>query len=128
MLDPFFAQLGPMGAVRLWHVEHKQSGRYIGAVGLMQARREMKVPYRDAPEAAWLVAPDLQGLGLAGEALVAALGWVDANVAAPQTWCMINPENVISQKVAARFGYEPAQGGEYRGKPMLTFLRPRGRA
>jgi len=86
------------------------------------------VPYRDAPEAAWLIAPDLHGQGLASEALTAALDWVDANISAPQTWCMINSENLISQKVAARFGYSPAQSGEYKGKPMLTFLRPRGRA
>jgi len=112
----------------LWALEQRSSGRYVGAVGLLQAKRDISVPYRDAPEAAWLIAPDLHGQGLASEALTAALDWVDANISAPQTWCMINPENLISQKVAARFGYSPAQSGEYKGKPMLTFLRPRGRA
>ena len=112
----------------LWALEHKDSGRYIGAVGLLQAKRDIGVPYRDAPEAAWVIAPDLHGQGLASEALQTALAWVDANIPAPQTWCMINPENLISRKVAARFGYSPAQDGEYKGKPMLTFLRPRGQA
>lgn len=110
----------------LWGLEHKESSRYVGAVGFIQARRAIDVPYRDQPEAAWLVAPDLHGQGLASEAVAAALAWMDANPASPQTWCMINPENVISQKVAARFGYRTAQTGEYKGKPMLTFLRQRG--
>src|SRR5476649_1192590 len=74
----------------LWALEHKQSGRYAGAVGFLQARRAITVPYRDAPEGAWLVAPDLHGQGLACEALTAAFGWADAHVEAPQSWCMIN--------------------------------------
>ena len=110
----------------LWALEHKEGGNYSGAVGFIQARRTMNIPYRDAPEAAWMVAPDLHGQGLAREAMTAALGWADAHVEAPQTWCMINPENQISQKVASRFGYARAQDGTYKDKPMLTFLRSRG--
>jgi RimJ/RimL family protein N-acetyltransferase len=110
----------------LWALEHKENARYAGAVGFIQARRAIDVPYRDAPEAAWMVAPELHGQGLAREAMAAAMEWADAHVEAPQSWCMINPENEISQKVAARFGYVRAQDASYKDKPMLTFLRPRG--
>jgi RimJ/RimL family protein N-acetyltransferase len=112
----------------LWALEHKESGRYAGSVGLIQARRAIDVPYRDLPEGAWMIAPDLHGQGLVTEALSAAFAWADAHVEAPQSWCMINPGNAISQRVAARFGYVAARSGDYKGKPVLTFLRARGGA
>ena len=112
----------------LWALEHKPSGCHAGVVGFLTAKRDIDVPYRDAPEAAWMVAPDLHGQGLAGEAVTAALAWADANIDAPESWCMINASNTISQKVAARAGYRPAETADYKGHPMLTFLRPRGGA
>jgi RimJ/RimL family protein N-acetyltransferase len=110
----------------LWALEHKETCRYAGAVGFLQARRAITVPYREAPEAAWMVAPDLHSQGLAREAVTAALAWADAHIEAPQSWCMINPQNEISQKVAVHFGYVRAEDATYKDKPMLTFVRPRG--
>jgi RimJ/RimL family protein N-acetyltransferase len=109
----------------LWGVEQKEDNRYIGAIGFMQAKRAIDVPYRDSPEAAWVISPDLHGQGLAGEGVVVALAWADMHIPAPQTWCMINLENAISQKVAARFGYARALDVTYKGKPMQTYLRSR---
>jgi RimJ/RimL family protein N-acetyltransferase len=110
----------------MWAVEDKQSRRYVGAVGFMQARRAIDVPYRDAPEAGWVIAPDRHGQGLAREALAAAFAWADDHIEAQETWCMINPPNEISRKVAARFGFRRAQNSFYKGKPMQTYLRARG--
>lgn len=109
-----------------WAVEEKVSNRYVGALGFFHARRDIDVPFRDAPEAGWVIAPDLQGRGLANEAMAAAVAWADGHIAASQSWCMINAENAVSRKVALRAGYRPAQDGSYHGKPMLTFLRARG--
>jgi RimJ/RimL family protein N-acetyltransferase len=110
----------------IWGVAEKQTNRYIGAVGFMQAKRAIEVPYRDAPEAAWVIAPDRHGKGLACEALTAAFEWADHYIPAPQTWCMINPPNEISRKVAARFGFHRGQDARYHDKPMETYVRARG--
>ena len=110
----------------LWALEEKATGLYLGAVGFMQARRAIDVPYRGAPEAAWVIAPDRHGQGLAREALTAAFAWADTHIEAPQTWCMINPPNEISKKVAGRFGFRRGQDSQYKGKPMETYVRARG--
>jgi RimJ/RimL family protein N-acetyltransferase len=110
----------------LWGIEEKESGRYIGVMEFLQAKRAIDVPYREAPEAAWLIAPDRHQRGLAREGLTAVFAWADAHIAAPETWCMINPANIVSQKVAARFGYRRAQDSRYQEKPMQTYLRSRG--
>jgi RimJ/RimL family protein N-acetyltransferase len=112
----------------MWALEDKQSGRYVGAVGFMQAKRALNVAYRDAPEAGWVIAPDCHGQGLAREALAAAFAWADSHIATPETWCMINPPNEISRKVAARFGFRRAQDAQYKGKLVQTYLRARGAA
>src|SRR5437868_13514085 len=70
----------------LWGVEEKDSGRYIGGLGFFNARRAIDVPHRDMPEAAWVIAPDRHGLGLATEGLVAAFAWADAHIAATEPW------------------------------------------
>ena len=108
-----------------WGVEEKHSGAYIGALGFFNAKRALDVPYRDLPEAGWVIAPDRHGLGLASEALAAAFAWGDANIQAAQTWAMINPSNDISQRIAAKFGYTRAMDSEYKGKPVWTYLRSR---
>jgi RimJ/RimL family protein N-acetyltransferase len=108
----------------VWAVEEKAGGGYIGSMGFINARRGMNLPFDDAPEAAWLIAPDRQGQGLAGEGLGAVFAWADTHL--DQTWCMINTPNTISQKVAARLGYRRVGEGNYRGKTIPTYLRPRG--
>ena len=108
-----------------WAVEDKASTRYIGAVGFFQAKRPMNLPYRDAPEAGWVIAPDFSGKRVASEAVAAALAWADRHIAAAETWCMIAPENINSQKIARTTGYRPALAVNYKGEAMLTFRRPR---
>jgi RimJ/RimL family protein N-acetyltransferase len=108
-----------------WGLEEKDSGRYIGSVGFFHAKRDIDVPYRQAPEAGWVISPDLHGRGLASEALRAAMAWADANIAAPQSWCMIAPQNIASQKIAERIGYSRVANAHYKGEEVLTYLRPR---
>jgi RimJ/RimL family protein N-acetyltransferase len=109
-----------------WGIEDKQSRHYIGVVGFFQARRAIEIPYRESPETGWVIAPDFQGCGLASEALKAAMAWGDAHIDAPESWCMIAPQNTISQKTAERIGYRRAMDCRYKGEPIMTFLRPCG--
>jgi len=55
----------------------------------------------------------------------AAMAWADANIAAPETWCMIAPKSIPSQKIAERFGYCRAADAQYKGDAMHTYLRLR---
>ena len=57
--------------------------------------------------------------------MAAALPWADANITAPQTWCMINEGNEISVKVATRAGYREFTREDYKGSPMRIFTRSR---
>lgn len=108
-----------------WGIEDKASGRYIGNAGLFNAKRGVDLPYRDLPEAGWVLHPDYHSQGLMPEALTAIFAWADAHIDAPQSWAMINPGNLASQKIAARFGYVRAQDATYKDKPVWTFLRQR---
>ncbi|HEY2010683.1 MAG TPA: GNAT family N-acetyltransferase [Rhizomicrobium sp.] len=109
-----------------WSLEEKASGRYLGSVGFFHGKRAIEVPYRDAPEAGWVIVPDRHGEGLAREALGAAFVWADDNIEAPQIWCMINPANAASKKIAEMFGFHRASDAQYKGKPVETYLRARG--
>ncbi len=108
-----------------WAVEDKASGAYAGGVGFFEARRPLLLPYRDRPEAGWIIAPDFHGRGFAHEAVARIVAWADENLDAPETWCMIAPGNLVSQKVAAGAGYRPAQDALYKEQPVLTFTRAR---
>ena len=108
-----------------WVVEDKASRRYAGSIGFFQAKRAIDVPYGDQPEAGWVIAPDFHRRGYAREALGTALAWADAHIEAQNSWCMINPENLPSRKVAEAAGYHQAQAADYKGAPVMTFLRPR---
>lgn len=110
----------------LWSVAEKSDSRYVGSVGFFHGKRDIDVAYRDAPEAGWVIVPDRHGEGLAREALTAALAWADANIEAPHIWCMINPANAASRKIATHVGFHRALDAQYKGKPVETFVRPRG--
>jgi RimJ/RimL family protein N-acetyltransferase len=73
-----------------------------------------------------VIAPDFHAKGFAREALAKILRWGDAHVDAAESWCMINPLNLVSRKVAARAGFREAGRAQYQDAEMLTFLRPRG--
>lgn len=109
-----------------WGIEEKRSGLYIGSVGFFLAKRPFDTPWRDDPEAGWVIAPDHCGKGYAREAMAAAISWADAHIAAARTWCMINAGNDISVKVATRAGYGEYGPADYKGSPMRIFTRNRG--
>jgi RimJ/RimL family protein N-acetyltransferase len=109
----------------MWAVEDKASGAYAGMAGFIFAKRMIDIPYRDAPEMGWALAPDFHGKGLAREAVARCLAWGEAHLKADAIWCMIKPGNLASQKVAGRAGFREAGRATYEDVEMLTFLRPR---
>ena len=104
-----------------WVVRTRDTDAAIGEVGLMEMRRAIEPPL-DAPEVGWLLAPEAQGRGLAGEALAAVLGWSDeARIA--RTTCIIDPDNVRSIRLATRAGYRPLGERDYRDHGVIVFER-----
>ncbi|HXR94890.1 MAG TPA: GNAT family N-acetyltransferase [Rhizomicrobium sp.] len=112
----------------MWALEERATRSYAGSVGFIFARRAIDIPYREAPEMGWVIAPDFHGKGLAREAVAKILAWGDAHLEAAESWCMINPLNLASRQVAAGAGFREAGRARYKDVEMLTFLRPRGAA
>lgn len=105
-----------------WAARLKDGGELVGTFGVLDYRRELVPPF-DAPELGWGVAPRFQGKGLAGEALGAALAWVDDELNASRTVCMISPDNTASMKLAERVGYRPYAEGAYKGSTVQLLER-----
>eukprot|EP00752_Nemacystus_decipiens_P013258 g11747.t1 len=109
-----------------WLVETKTEARFVGEVGLADYRRALDPPRDGVPEAGWVLTPAAQGRGFAGEAVAAALAWADDRLSAPETFCMIHPENAASIRVAERAGYRRDATGLYGERPTLFLTRPKG--
>ena len=108
-----------------WAVEGMKGGAYIGAIGFLHARHDIPVLYRDMPEVAWVLAPEFHRQGLAREAMHAAMTWADRNINAPESWCMIDPGNIPSERLAAGLGYRVGDFVTYKGRPIQTYRRLR---
>ena len=108
-----------------WIARDTATGRLIGELGLIEARRAI-APSIDAtpglsPEIGWTLAGAAQGHGYAAEALTAILAWTDARI--PATTCIIDPANAPSIRLAERLGYRQRAQGTYRDAPILIFDR-----
>lgn len=109
-----------------WHVSCRETGRFVGEVGLADFRRSLQPGFGSAPEAGWALASWAHGRGLAREAVTAVLNWADGALpAAPHTVCMIDPENAPSRAIARHVGFQPDGETMYKDHPVLLFRRPR---
>ena len=108
-----------------WTVRERDTGRFVGDVGLADFRREVTPALGDAPEAGWVLAPWAHGRGFATEAVRAVLAWSDAHLAAPHTVCLIAPENTASIHVAEKCGFRERTRGTYKGEEAIILERPR---
>jgi RimJ/RimL family protein N-acetyltransferase len=109
-----------------WVVEDRATGAYLGEAGLADFHRGIAAIPAGVPEAGWVLRPDVQGRGLATEAVDCVLTWADAGLAAPETACLIMPENAASLRVADKVGFGPAVETRHRDEPALVRRRPRG--
>ncbi|MEZ4400673.1 MAG: GNAT family N-acetyltransferase [Kofleriaceae bacterium] len=108
-----------------WLVEERDSGRFVGEVGVADFMRELDPPLDGTPEAGWVIAPWAQNRGYASEALAAALGWAQANLDDPEIACLIDPDNAPSIRVAEKAGFREVVRTAWRGIPSVVFRRPR---
>lgn len=108
-----------------WSMRMKGSGTYVGSVGVFDYRRELQTPF-EVPELGWGVSVPFQGRGLALEGLKSVLEWTDIILKAPQTVCMIAPDNQASLTLASRVGYRPYADATYKDAAVRLLERPRG--
>ncbi|OCJ64780.1 acetyltransferase [Agrobacterium tumefaciens] len=107
-------------------VEEASSGRIVGEVGFAHMRRGNGTDFDGVPEAMWKIDADLNGKGVATEAVAAATGWFDRSGISQRTVCMIDPLNTPSLVIAARFGFRLFRDSTFRGNPIRLFERVLG--
>lgn len=91
---PRFPELG------LWATIDKETGKFIGRCGLLP----WTIEGQNEVEVAYTIARDYWGKGLATEASQAILQYGFQKLNLPRLICLIDPENVASQKVAEKIG------------------------
>jgi RimJ/RimL family protein N-acetyltransferase len=108
-----------------WAVRERETGRFVGDVGLADFHREVTPSLDGMPEAGWVLAPWAHGRGFATEAVRAVLAWGDAHLAAPRTACLIAPENAASLRVAEKCGFREHARSTYKGEDTIILHRER---
>jgi RimJ/RimL family protein N-acetyltransferase len=106
-----------------WAIEEKSTGRFVGEVGFVDRRRSVDPALDGLPEIGWALASTAQGKGYAAEAIREAHVWGAGHFGPVRTWCIINPENVPSIRLAQRCGYEEFARVNYKGLPRVVFRR-----
>jgi RimJ/RimL family protein N-acetyltransferase len=131
-----------------WLLEEKSTGLFAGEVGLADWKRDVEPSIHGIPEAGWVLASRVHGLGYATEAVRAVLAWNDRNISAgksyPQkksahrmevdlsgpvplktarTVCIIDAGNVRSVRVAEKCGFRELCRTTYHDHPIHIFTR-----
>lgn len=114
----------------MWHhmgfgflaIVEKESSRFIGEAGFLEARREMEPSIEGTMEVGWALMPSAHGRGYATEALTALIGWAAAHFPGKPMSCIISPENEASLRVAAKLGFRETVRTQYNGE-IIQFSR-----
>ena len=106
-----------------WAIEEKDSGRMIGDIGYMDAKRLMKPPMDGMPEIGWVLASDAQGKGYAREALAAVLAWGRAHFGTHRAACIIETGNTASVRLATGAGFSLLCEVTHEDVPMQVYVR-----
>ena len=91
---PKYPELG------LWATIHKETGKFIGRCGLLP----WKIDGLQEVEVAYTIARAYWGQGLGGEAAQAILQYGFEKLNLSRLICLIDEENIASQKVAEKIG------------------------
>lgn len=84
----------------LWATIYKETGKFIGRCGLLPGEIDSKLEV----EIAYLLDKEFWGQGLASEAAKGILEYGFEKLNLTRLICLIDPQNVASQKVAKRIG------------------------
>lgn len=100
-----------------------QSGMLVVDAGYADCRRGLGPRFDGLPEGMWKVDLDAQGWGLATEAMAAITSWFDAAHRPERTVCMIDPDNLVSIRVAQKLGFTEFERATYKDVPIVLFER-----
>lgn len=106
-----------------WLLWDKQTSELIGQAGFFQKQRDLGPDFDAAVECGWVLASEVFGRGFGTEAVLAAHEWWDRQKFASRTVCMLDPDNMASEKVARRAGYVPLRKTEFSGSDVLLMQR-----
>jgi RimJ/RimL family protein N-acetyltransferase len=106
----------------MWAVRDHEN-RFCGDVGIFDSRRDLD-PQLTAPEVGWVLATWAQGRGFATEALTAAIDWFERTHGRRELWCMVDPDNAPSLRVAAKQGFVETDRPLYHGEQVVVLTRP----
>jgi RimJ/RimL family protein N-acetyltransferase len=84
----------------LWATILRENGRFIGRSGLLP----LTIEGQDEVEVAYTIAREYWGRGLGTEVAAAILEYGFEHLGLSRLICLIEPENIASQKVAAKIG------------------------
>jgi RimJ/RimL family protein N-acetyltransferase len=107
-----------------WTIRDAATGDFVGEIGFADWGRQGIAGLDGRPECGWVLTPDKQGKGYAGEALGAALAWFDSAFAGLESACIINPDNIRSIRLASAHGFAAAGRAVYKGATIDLFVRP----
>lgn len=116
------AGLWPLLGYGYWAFLDRQTGAFLGNGGLARFERGI-AELEGYPEAGWAFVPDAWGRGLATEAISAVLAWADRRLKS-EIRCIIDPDNVASQKVAAKLGFQHFADNEDVMGRLQIYQRP----
>ena len=106
-----------------WLVEDRISGEFLGEMGYADFKREGLASHHGQPEAGWAFRQASWGRGYATEALHAAEEWLAKTLKPAETFCIVNPENHVSLRVAQKCGYGDSRMSTYADQPILLLSK-----
>lgn len=109
-----------------WIVRENASNRFLGEIGFFDFKRGFGAPYDNLREIGWMFATEAQGVGYASEAVAAALKCLEAGRGTSDSFCLIDPQNVRSLRLAAKFMFAVQDEIVFKGKPMWVLRRQEG--
>ncbi|MEQ9812592.1 MAG: GNAT family N-acetyltransferase [Azospirillaceae bacterium] len=101
------------------------TGRFVGEVGLADFHRDIEPPLT-APEAGWVLVPEMQGRGYATEALAAVLAWGERARGMTRFQAIVDERHAASIAVAARCGFTESHRADFHGDAVVVLDRAAG--
>ena len=101
----------------LWAAIYKETGRFIGRCGLLP----WTIDGQQEVEIAYTIAQDYWGQGLATEAAQGILQYGFEKLKLTRMICLIDPENIASQRVAEKIGMTFEKEGRDELGPFLGY-------